>query len=149
MMERDDDVSKSIRQLCDTYDTAINSPFVQPELRLQQSKNDQRLAERRSDESRRTATISHSAQEEDPISTVRSTHDKAPMPLFNPSAVSFELVDFEETTVALPYQRVAYVNGRMAGKSIYQKVQERQAALKEADSRGTEKLQDQLSYNTN
>jgi hypothetical protein len=148
-MERDDDISKSIQQLWDTYDTTINSPFVQPELRLHQIKNDQRLAGHHSDESRRTATISRSAQEEDPSSTVRSTHGKAPMPLFNQSAVSFELVDFEESTIALPYQRVAYVNGRMAGKSIYQEVQERQAALKEAGSRSAEKLQDQLSYHTN
>jgi hypothetical protein len=149
VMERDDDVSKSIQQLWDTYDTAINSPFVKPELRLQQIKNDQRLAGHHSNESGRTPAISRSAQEEEPASIVRPMYVTDPTPLFNTSAVSFELMDFDETTVALPFQRVAYINGRMAGKSIYQEVQERQAALKEADSRSAEKAQDQLSYDTN
>jgi hypothetical protein len=130
-MQRDDDISKSIQQLWKTYDGAINSPFVQPELRLQQIKNDQRLSDHGNNGTGETATASHDPPRDEPAPVVRPMQGKDPTPLFNSSAVSFELIDFEETTVAQPYQRVAFA--RMGSKSIYEVVKERQAALKEAD----------------
>jgi hypothetical protein len=133
MIRGKDDVSKSIQRLWTTYDTAINSPAIHPELRLQQMKNDQRLADYGRNQDSTMAVESRNSPVKAMAPIVRPMHGKDRMPLFDPRDISFELVDHEETTVALPFQRVAFINGRMAGKDIYQEVQERQAALKEAE----------------
>lgn len=59
---------------------------------------------------------------------------KLPFP-FDPSSLNFELVRFEETTVMSSFQRTAAADEYMAGRNIFEIVQERQAAMKEADRR--------------
>jgi hypothetical protein len=128
MMQGEHSVSKSIQRLWATYNTAINSPAIQPELRLQQLKNDRRLAD---DSSVQDGTIAVGCRHSPVNATTsigRPMYGKSPTPLLDLSTISFEQADFEETTVALSFQRVV-----LAGKSIYQEVQERQAALKEAE----------------
>jgi hypothetical protein len=129
MMQRGNDVSRRIQQLWTTYDTAINDPSVQPELRIQQVKNDQRRADYESNQDNVTTIVSRDFPRDKSTPMARPAHEKDPMP----QLVNFELMDSEETTVALPFQRVAFASASMAGKGIYQIVQERQAALKEAD----------------
>jgi hypothetical protein len=133
LMQRDDNVSKNIQQLWTTYDTTMNDPAVQPELRIQQMKNNQRRTGHDGNQNGVNMVVSCGSPRDESTTSVRPMHGKDPTPQFDPSAVSFELADFEETTVALPFQRVAFANARMTGKGIYQVVQERQAALKEAD----------------
>ncbi|KAH7392449.1 hypothetical protein DE146DRAFT_758170 [Phaeosphaeria sp. MPI-PUGE-AT-0046c] len=52
---------------------------------------------------------------------------------FDPSGLNFELVRFGETTVMSSFQRSAAADEYMGGKNIFEIVQERQAAMKEAD----------------
>lgn len=59
---------------------------------------------------------------------------KLPFP-FDPGALNFDLVRFEGTTVMSSFQRTAATDEYMAGRNIFDIVQERQAAMKEADRR--------------
>lgn len=131
-MYRDDEVSKHVQRLWSSYDSAINSPCVKPELRLQQVRNDQRLADHHSNQNFRVEAAPSNAIDEPsttevPIPLGRNSSD------FDASEMRFDLVRFEETTVMQPFQRTSSVNGLMAGRSIFDIVKERQAALKEAD----------------
>ncbi|KAF1840246.1 uncharacterized protein K460DRAFT_410846 [Cucurbitaria berberidis CBS 394.84] len=131
-MHRDDIVSKHIQGLWTSYDTVMNNPSITPELRLLQLKNGQRVANHRSNENyivpaRPSApTTEHPDTQAVPPSMETSTP-------FDPSDMTFELLRFEETTVMQPFQRTASANRVMAGRSIFDIVKERQAALKEAD----------------
>ncbi|CAO2652176.1 Nn.00g004590.m01.CDS01 [Neocucurbitaria sp. VM-36] len=132
VMHRHDDVSKHIQHLWIAYNTAINDPSVTPELRLLQMKNGQRVSDHHSNENfinpakSRETTNERPVTEALPLAVVPSTP-------FDPRDISFELVRFEETTVMQPFQRTTSVNGLMAGRSIFDVVKERQAAMKEAD----------------
>ncbi|KAF1937937.1 hypothetical protein EJ02DRAFT_437485 [Clathrospora elynae] len=132
-MQRDDDVSKAIQQLWSTYDGAINNPSVKPELQLQQLKNDLRLADHPSNERFRIPDASSSLRDDEATSSADPPARKDPKPLFDPTAMSFELVRFEETTVMQPFQRTSSVNEYMAGRSIFDICKDRQEAMKEAD----------------
>jgi hypothetical protein len=52
--------------------------------------------------------------------------------------LSFELVRFEGTTVMQSFQRTAATEKYMGGKSMFNIMKERQAAMKEADRRQAE-----------
>lgn len=133
-MYRDDSMSKQIQRLWSSYDSAINHACVKPELRLLQLKNDRRLADHHSAENFRIEAASSDASNvEGNANPQPPAIRQEPTPLFDPTSVSFELVRFEETTVMQPFQRTSSVNSRMAGRSIFDIVKERQAAMKKAD----------------
>jgi SpoVK/Ycf46/Vps4 family AAA+-type ATPase len=138
-MNRDDDVSKNIQRLWSTYDSVINNECIKPELRLHQIKNHHRLESHKVDSSLRNDDVSNVAQVDTNAGVVPSRN--AP---FDPSAMSFQLVRFEETTVMSSYQRTPITDQYMAGRSIYDIVQERQTAMKDAERRRAEQTnQDQ------
>jgi hypothetical protein len=135
-MHRDDKVSKTVQRLWSTYDTVVNSDCVKPELRFHQLKNNRRLA---------THTTSPNLQED--VSSVPQVEPETAVRLrkspdsFDASAISFDLVRFEETTVMSSFQRTAATDRYMAGKSMFDLVTERQAAMKESDRRKSQSSQ--------
>ncbi|KAF2027159.1 hypothetical protein EK21DRAFT_115054 [Setomelanomma holmii] len=132
-MYRDDTVSKCIQGLWSTYDTVINNDEVKPELRLLQVKNSRRLVDHQANANLR---IVFGAREpvSDPLDVDPTPPEKGLTP-FDPSAVNFELVRFEETTVMSSFQRTGTADRYMAGRNIFDICKERQAAMKEADRR--------------
>jgi hypothetical protein len=135
-MNRDDDVSKNIQRLWSTYDSVISTECIKPELRLHQLKNDRRMTSHQSNSGLRSDGVSSVAQAETNSGAVVPPRNNPP---FDPSAMSFELVRFEETTVMSSYQRTAATERYMAGRNIFDIVQERQAAMKAADRRQAER----------
>jgi hypothetical protein len=133
---RDDDVSKHIQRLWTTYDTVINNQNVNPELRLLQVKNSRRLAAHQHNASFRLAAAPSAAHHDMETDTLMA-RGNSPVP-FDPSGINFDLVRFEGSTVMKSYQRSAATDNYMAGRNIFQIVQERQAAMKEADRRYAE-----------
>ena len=139
-MRRDDNLSSQIQRLWTSYDTAVNSACVKPELRLLQIKNDRRIAEHHSSDS---FTINAPPTQVGlPIGQLGPPRDlgvEAGMPnaetsvSFNPSETNFDLLRLGETTVLQPFQQTASMNAMMKGRSIFDIVTERQAALKEAE----------------
>jgi hypothetical protein len=130
-MYRDDDVSKHIQRLWSTYSTVINSDCVKPELRLQQLKNDQRLAEHRARANVRTVTGLPDPQQAGSAEVDRPQGRK-PIP-FDAGDVNFDFLGFEGTSVMHTFQRSSSVNERFAGRSIFEICMERQKAMKQAD----------------
>jgi hypothetical protein len=133
-MHRSDEVSKGIQRLWSTYNTVVNTDCVIPELRLLQLKNSRRLA------SHHTNPILSVAN--DPGATHADLESGVPLRKspnsFDPSALSFELVRFEGTTVMQSFQRTAATEKYMGGKSMFNIMKERQAAMKAADRRQAE-----------
>jgi hypothetical protein len=134
-MNRDDEVSKNIQRLWSTYDNVISSECIKPELRLHQLKNHRRMTDHQANSNRRSDGVSSVAQAETNTAVVPPRNNSS----FDPSAMSFELVRFEETTVMSTYQRTAATEKYMAGRNIFDIVQERQAAMKDADRRQAER----------
>ncbi|KAF2820475.1 hypothetical protein CC86DRAFT_386963 [Ophiobolus disseminans] len=134
-MFADDDVSKHIQNLWSTYDTVVNNEHVQPELRLLQVKNTKRKALLQAKRGLHVEPVVFPQDQggdgtlAPPFKTVFS---------IDPSDVNFDLVRFEGSTVLSSYQRNAQTDRYMAGRSIFDHVRERQAAMKEADQRGAE-----------
>ena len=97
-LERRDDFGAQMRRLCSTYDAAINSPCVTPELRLLQIKNYKRRAEHQSTE---TFRIDNPTEERGSTSTAL----KAPLAPggsgldIDPSSVDLSLVRGDGTTM--------------------------------------------------
>lgn len=128
-MYHDDDVSKRIQSLWQTYDTAINSDCVKPELRLQQIKNDQRQAQHKADGNFVVMSpTGGAATENDPLSFRRKV-----VP-FNPEGINFDLTptDNNDNNV-VQCMMVLGDNRSVKGRSIFNIAKERQAALKAAD----------------
>jgi hypothetical protein len=135
-MYRDDETSKNIQRLWSTYNTVINNECINPELRLLQNKNNRRLVTHQNNSNPHVVTGTSVSQEELEPGVVLPSN-KSPIP-FDPSALSFELVRFEGTTVMSTYQRTAATDQYMAGRSIFDVVKERQTAMKEAERRQAE-----------
>jgi hypothetical protein len=133
-MNRNDEVSKNIQRLWSTYDTVINNECINPELRLFQVKNTRRLASHKANDNRQVAASSSSARENTEVDTAEAQDESR----FDPRGLNFQLVRFEGTTVMQSFQRTSETTEYMAGKTIFEIVQERQAALKEADRRHIE-----------
>ncbi len=131
-MSRNDDVSTRIQRLWASYNKTINADCVKPELRLLQIKNEERIASYHSSDNFRVApTIPQSpAVEPNRASTRASTENSLPL---DPTQATFNYRKFGETSVLQPYQRLTSFNTVMDGRSIFDIVKERQAALKEAD----------------
>lgn len=133
-------MSKSIQRLWSTYDTVINNECVKPEMRLLQIKNNQRLATHQASSSPTASNIPHAVTNVDAITNAGAVTDLDIVELptdtfvpFNPSAMRFDLVRFEGTTVMSSFQRTAATDSYMAGRSIFDIVKERQAAMKASD----------------
>lgn len=131
-MRRDDAVSKQIQQLWSSYNSAINMPCLLPELRGLQAKNTQRMVNHQSENTCPTVASNETSTSAPPCTNSESIR-KETLPSFDPSGMSFELVRFEETTVMQPFQRTSSTNKYLAGRTIFDIVKERQAAMKEAD----------------
>jgi hypothetical protein len=141
-MDGNDHMSKSIQRLWSTYDTVINNECVKPEMRLLQIKNSQRLASHEVNANPPAPNVPHAVTNVDTILNVGAvTNGKAAetsedtFGAFNPSAMRFDLVRFEGTTVMSSFQRTAATDSYMAGRNIFDIVKERQAAMKAADRR--------------
>lgn len=132
-MYREDDLSKHIQKLWSTYNTAINSDCVKPELRLQQMKNDKRQADHRARANFRVVTGLRDLQQEGGADADGPRRHK-PVP-FDAGDINFDFLGFEDTSVMQTFQRSSAINGRFAGKSIFDICVERQAAMKQADKR--------------
>jgi hypothetical protein len=144
-MHRHDHVSKSIQLLWSTYDTVINNECVKPEMRLLQIKNSQRLASQEANADPPASSIPHAVTNVDAITNAGAVEDLETAELsedtfvpFNPSAMRFDLVRFEGTTVMSSFQRTAATDSYMAGRNIFDIVKERQAAMKAADRQQNE-----------
>jgi hypothetical protein len=128
-MNQNDEVSRNIQRLWSTYDTVMNNDCLNPDLRSLQLKNSHRLATCRT---HTNSTVPH-------VSIIAPANLESGVPSsrsqtsFNPSAISFELVRFEGTTVMQSFQRTSTTNKYMAGRNIFDIMKERQAAMKEAD----------------
>jgi hypothetical protein len=79
-MQRDDAISKHLQRLSSIYDTAINDPLVHPALRIQQVKNDRRLAGYHSNETSDTAILIKGAQSDTMPSLVNPPSEIEPIP---------------------------------------------------------------------
>lgn len=135
-MSKDDDVSKNIQRLWTTYDNVISNEHVQPELRLLQIKNGNRIA------ARLVIASSHSvepvtAPKEQDFNGVLAPPFKTVF-AYDPSDINFDLVRFEGTTVMASYSRDAASERYMGGRSIFEHVRERQATLKEIEGKQPE-----------
>jgi hypothetical protein len=131
-MNQNDEVSKNIQRLWSTYDTVMNNDCLNPDLRSLQLKNSHRLATYRTHPNLTVPNVSIIAPA-NLESGVLSTRSQT---TFDPNAISFELVRFEGTTVMQSFQRTSTTNKYMAGRSIFDIMKERQAAMKEADRHG-------------
>jgi hypothetical protein len=129
-MFRDDDVSKHIQRLWTTYDNVISNENVNPELRLLQVKNSRRLANHPSFGLNNGNNTMH--QEPNPNAPVPPNNSEV---TFDPNAIMMDMTRFSGTTVMKTYQPSAATDNYMAGRSIFQVVQDRQAAMKEQDRR--------------
>jgi hypothetical protein len=132
-MFRDDEVSKNIQRLWSTYDNVISNENVNPELRLLQVKNNRRLANHQANPNFGLDNGSNSMQQEhNPNAPVPQTSSEV---TFDPSAIMMDLTRFRGTTVMKTYQPSAATDAYMAGRNIFQVVQDRQATMKEQDRR--------------
>jgi len=129
-MHPDDDVSKHIQRLWSTYDAAINNDCVQPEMRLQQIKNNRRLADSQNRPDICSILASKNTQQD--CSVVKEANT------INNGDVSLELVRYGDTTVVQSYQHDQSYHAYMAGRSIYDVCAERQDAMRLADLHRTE-----------
>lgn len=132
-MYRDDAVSRNIQRLWSTYDTVVNDDAVKPEMRLLQVKNIRRLADHQANANLRIAAGAREPEQDHAPPDVAPVEDSSAP--FDPGALNFDLVRFEETTVMSSFQRTTTTDRYMAGRSIFDIAMERQAAMKEADRR--------------
>jgi hypothetical protein len=128
-MNQNDEVSRNIQRLWSTYDTVMNNDCLNPDLRSLQLKNSHRLATCRTYTNSTVPHVSIIA----PANLESGVPSSSSQTSFNPSAISFELVRFEGTTVMQSFQRTSTTNKYMAGRNIFDIMKERQAAMKEAD----------------
>jgi hypothetical protein len=130
-MQRNDEVSRNLQRLWSTYDTVVNSDGVKPELRLLQLKNSRRLAAHHTSPN---LPVDNEPSAPQLDLEVNMPTRKSPNS-YDPSAISFDLVRFEGTTVMSTFQRTAATTRYMGGKSMFDLAKERQAAMKDADRR--------------
>lgn len=133
MMFEDDAMSKSVQRLWGSYDTAINDPALDPDLQQLQRTNNRRNADHICSKNSGRDVAANDIS--NPLRTrlASANPDMNLTTSLDPSEMSFDLVRFEETTVMQTFQRTSSVNGLMAGRSIFDIVKDRQAAMKEAD----------------
>jgi hypothetical protein len=130
-MQRNDEVSRSCQRLWSTYNTVVNSDAVKPEFQLLQLKNSRRVAAHLTTPNLPVDNASSAPQ----VDTGGNMPPSKSPNAFEPSAISFELLRFEGTTVMSTFQRTEATNRYMAGKSMFELSKERQAAMKDADRR--------------
>jgi len=126
IMHRGDEVSKNVQRLWTTYNTVISSEHVQPELRLLQVKNTKRMATHQEREVPRVPATSEQ---------LTSRHDKSPVSL---DPAGYDPGRYEGMTIIGSFTRTAATEQYMAGRSVYDIVKQRQAALKEAERQQVE-----------
>ncbi|KAF2726892.1 hypothetical protein EJ04DRAFT_529884 [Polyplosphaeria fusca] len=128
-MEHKDEVSAQIRKLWDSYDVAINSPSLAPELRLLQLKNNRRQADHQSVEAFRIR-VSDDVLDDRPNSASKSN-----TPVADDNTPDMELVRVSENTLLQPFSNLASNSKIMGGRSIFEIVMERQAEFNQPNSR--------------
>jgi hypothetical protein len=140
-MHGDDNVSKNIQRLWSMYDNVVHNECIKPEMRLLQLKNDRRVAAHQGRASSHIAGASsapHAITNVEAVVNTGAITDIGPVDMPSTTlipALRFDLVRFEGTTVMSSYQRTAATDSYMAGRSIFEIVKERQAALKATDGR--------------
>lgn len=122
-MSQEGEVADRIRQLWSSYDTAVNSPHVRPELRLLQVKNDRRRAEHQSNENFRIG-VAPTTQREGPQETPRDDEATEADP-----DTDVHLVRIDDTTIIQPFKDIQSAYPLMGGRSIFQVIKERQAVF--------------------
>jgi hypothetical protein len=132
-MPRDDDVSKQIQRLRSTYDAAINNDCVQPELRLQQIKNNRLLADSQNRPHLGSIPASRDTQEDCSLVTSLVPVSERDATTFNYSDVSLELVRHGDTAVIQSYRHDQSYHANMAGRIIYDVCANRREAMRSAD----------------
>jgi hypothetical protein len=126
LMNQQGELADRVRQLWTSYDNAINSPCVKPELRLLQVKNDRRRAEHHSNDGFRINAAPRTQLENDA---------QEPPRIVQPA--DMELVRVNETTVLQPFPPTHTASMIMAGRSIFEVVKERQAVLKQSQEQSS------------
>lgn len=134
VLQHEDAVSKSIQKLWASYDVAINTASVLPELQHHQSTNARRIAMLQHIEGVRTATESETPSTQ-PSNTVAVNESQQ---AFDPTLMSFSNFRFEETTVIQSFQRTPNINNILADRSIFEVVKKRQFDLREAEKAARE-----------
>lgn len=126
------DLAARLRRLWSSYDTAISSPCINPELRLLQVKNDRRKAEHISNLNRRRDTTPSvlvglpEKQEEQRRTAEFMEADQSRMDLV--------LARVDETTLVQSFSTISANNKVMGGRSIFEVVRERQAEFESSRS---------------
>ncbi|KAH8712019.1 hypothetical protein GQ44DRAFT_730891 [Phaeosphaeriaceae sp. PMI808] len=130
-IHRNDGVSLNIQRLWTTYNTVVNNPCVEPELRLLQIKNNRRLATHQTNVNLQDGDLPTVPRQD--AETIIAAPSKTGPTSFDPSPINFELVRYEGTTVLSSFQRTSISDEYMGGRSLLDIVKERQAAMKAAD----------------
>ncbi|KAF2680474.1 hypothetical protein K458DRAFT_392812 [Lentithecium fluviatile CBS 122367] len=133
LMNQQGNFPDHVRRLWSSYDAAINSPCVKPELRLLQVKNDRRRAEHHSNDGFRIEPAPNPRSE--PI-TQESPRIADPKDI-NASQLDMELMRVGDTTVLQPLHQIRSSSMTMAGRSIFDVVKERQADFERSQEQGS------------
>jgi hypothetical protein len=128
LMNQQGELADNVRRLWSSYDTAINSQCVKPELRLLQVKNDRRRAEHHSRDNFRIDARPN-APPEDVTREPPRINDPADI---DPSSVDMELVRVNEGTLIQPFNEIHTGSKIMAGRTIFDVVEERQAVFRKS-----------------
>lgn len=116
MTKDEGELADHFRRLWSTYDTAINSPCLGPELRLLQVKNDRRQATHQNTSTERNTSMNSSIQ--------RSSHHREPMDL--------DLGSVNDQTLLIPFGATQASFPSSGPRNIYQVCRERQAEFHHA-----------------
>lgn len=124
-LDQKDELGIQMLRLRDSYSTAINQPCAQPDLKLLQEKDNRRRAEHTGRGNHRHSHVRN--DEEMPRSNSSANLAEA-----DPSNIDMSLVRGDGTTLVQSF-REDIESKIMRGRSIYQVVAERQAALRNSD----------------
>jgi len=118
LMNQRGELADQVRQLWSSYDTAINSPCVKPELRLLQVKNDRRKAKHQRNENFRIDSTPGS--QPDGVTEPTAT---------SPSRIDMDLVRVGDGTLLQPFHQIHDTNV-MQGRNIFDIVSARQTEFR-------------------
>jgi hypothetical protein len=136
LMNQQGELADQVRRLWSSYDTAINSPCVKPELRLLQVKNDRRMAEHHSSDGFRIDATPGIQPENDTPEAPRSAEPTE----IDLSMIDMDLVRVNESTLIQSFNEIHTSNRVMAGRSIFDVVRERQAAFNRSQEQSSASL---------
>jgi hypothetical protein len=126
LLDQPGEIADHMRRLWASYNTAISSTCIKPELRLLQVKNDRRRAERQEKDNIRKDSTPGSQL--DDVSR-RLYHVNKPAGA-DPSRVDMDLVRVSEGTVLLPFQ-FDNTSAIIGGRNIFEIVSQRHAEFQD------------------